>query len=81
MANRGKGLSSYQLDEDVGMTQKTAWFVEHRIREMMRMKDGEKLQGVVEVDQGEFGGKKRTRKTSKGYEVVVGGKGLRRTLP
>lgn len=33
-----KGISSLQLSRDLGITQKSAWFVNHRIREMLREK-------------------------------------------
>src|SRR5215204_1333758 len=38
-----KGISSLQLHRDLGITQKTAWFMLHRIREMMREKAPEQL--------------------------------------
>lgn len=46
-----KGISSYQLGKDLGVTQKTAWFMLHRIREGMREKKPVVLRGTVEVDE------------------------------
>jgi transposase-like protein len=52
-----KGISSYQLGRDLGVSQKTGWFMLHRIREMLRMKQSVKLDNVVEVDEVYIGGK------------------------
>jgi transposase-like protein len=52
-----KGISSYQLARDLGVTQKTAWFMEHRIREMVREKNPTILNNNVEADESYFGGK------------------------
>lgn len=52
-----KGISSYQLGRDLGIAQKNAWFMLHRIREMMRVKQPSKLNNVVEVDEVYMGGK------------------------
>ena len=46
-----KGISSYQLAKDIGVTQKTAWFMNHRIREVLKPTKDEILQGLVEVDE------------------------------
>lgn len=46
-----KGISSYQLAKDIGVAQKSAWFMLHRIRELMRHTPNEKLKGAVEVDE------------------------------
>lgn len=42
-----KGISSLQLGRDLNITQKTAWFMLHRIRETTRQKAPEMLKGVV----------------------------------
>lgn len=46
-----KGISSHQLAKDVGVTQKTAWFMNHRIREVLKPTQDEILQGIVEIDE------------------------------
>lgn len=53
-----KGISSVQLALDLGITQKTAWFVLHRIREMLRAKAPQMLgeKKMVEVDEAYIGG-------------------------
>jgi ISXO2-like transposase domain/Transposase zinc-ribbon domain len=51
------GVSSYELHRALGITQKSAWFMLHRIREGMRAESGEKLTGEVEADETFIGGK------------------------
>jgi transposase-like protein len=53
-----KGISSIQLSRDINVTQKTAWFMLHRLRFAMRTPDfGKPLNGTVEVDETYVGGK------------------------
>jgi len=51
-----KGISSLQLASWLGCTQKTAWHLNHRIREMLTDKAPELLEGIVEVDETYVGG-------------------------
>lgn len=53
-----KGISSLQLSRDLNITQKTAWFLLHRVREMFKEVAPEMLEGIVEVDETYVGGKK-----------------------
>ena len=46
-----KGISSHQLGRDLGITQSNAWFLMHRIREVLKPNDNELLSGVVEIDE------------------------------
>jgi transposase-like protein len=46
-----KGISSLQLSRDLGITQKTAWFMLHRIREIMKINAPELLTGITEADE------------------------------
>lgn len=46
-----KGISSYQLAKDIGVTQKSAWFMLHRIREGMKEKSTVEFHGIVESDE------------------------------
>ena len=59
MANAKKSLSSYQLARDLELNQKTAWFMQQRIRAAMAGDDGELLQGIIEADETYLGGKPR----------------------
>ena len=50
-----KGISSLQLSKEIGITQKSAWFVLHRLREACG-KDLTKLQDIIEIDETYVGG-------------------------
>src|SRR3984893_610758 len=50
-----KGISSLQLAKEIGITQKSAWFVLHRLREACG-KDLTMLKGIIEVDEVYLGG-------------------------
>lgn len=52
----GKGMSSVQVAKHVGVTQKTAWFMAHRIREAHQQNKGQ-LFGRIEADETWVGGK------------------------
>ena len=59
-----KGISSYQLAKDIGCTQRTAWFMIHRIREAMRVKQPVMLDTMCEVDEVYIGGKMKNKHKS-----------------
>jgi transposase-like protein len=48
--NHKKGISSIQLGKNIGVRQATAWFMLHRIREMVRPKEEKVFQGEVMID-------------------------------
>jgi transposase-like protein len=52
-----KGISSCQLARDLGIGQKAAWFVLHRLREMLKDNAPQYLDNVVEIDETYVGGK------------------------
>lgn len=60
-----KGISSYQLGKDIGVSQKCSWFMLHRIRELMRPKVATKLDNIVEIDEVYIGGKVANMSKSK----------------
>ncbi|MFP3835600.1 IS1595 family transposase [Chryseobacterium sp. SIMBA_028] len=60
-----KGISSIQLSKDIGVTQKTAWFMLQRIRACFGIENGNELEGVVECDETFIGGKNKNRHKDK----------------
>jgi len=60
-----KGISSMQLAKEIGVTQKSAWFMLQRLREACGGIDLDKLRGEVEVDEAFFGGKEGNKHESK----------------
>jgi transposase-like protein len=75
IANAKNGISSYELHRSLGVTQKTAWFMLHRIR--LAMQDGsvEKFSGRVEADETFIGGKARNMHANKRQFVSTGSVG------
>src|SRR2546430_6348612 len=57
ITNHKKGISSCQLARDLGIGQKAAWFVLHRVREMVMEKEPTLLDNVVAVDEAHGGGR------------------------
>jgi transposase-like protein len=67
------GISSHELMRTLGITQKTAWFMLHRIRLAMQdNNEGGKLSGEVEVDETFIGGKARNMHSQKRKEKITG---------
>jgi transposase-like protein len=74
IANAKNGVSSYEIHRAIGVTQKTAWFMLHRIRLAMQDGDFSGMDGEVEVDETFIGGKARNMHKGK-REAVIQGRG------
>ena len=71
-----KGIASTQLAKDIGITQKSAWFVTHRLRAAASTPSfNRQLSGTVEADESHFGGKSKNKHASKRASGTQGGKG------
>lgn len=57
IANAKNGISSHELARALGVTQKTAWFMLHRVRLAMKTNTFRKLEGEIESDETFIGGK------------------------
>ena len=80
VTNCKNGISSYEIARDVKVTQKSAWFMLHRIR--LAMQDdffGSKLGGEVEVDETFIGGKARNMHVSVRKRRITGTGGKDKT--
>src|ERR1019366_7349733 len=76
LLNAKKGISAKQLQRDLGIGgYKTAWYLNHRIREAMGTGDIPKLGGTVEIDETYVGGKVSGKGQAYAYkqkQVVMG---------
>jgi hypothetical protein len=75
IANCKNGISSYEIHRHIGVCQKSAWFMLHRIRLAMASGSFEKMSGTVEVDETYIGGKERNKHESKKLHAGRGGIG------
>ena len=74
LANDRNGISSLELSRALGVTQKTAWFMLHRIRLAIKGGSFEKLRGSVEADETYIGGSGSGRRGNLGRGATKGRK-------
>lgn len=67
-----KGISSVELSTRIGVSQKTAWLINHKIRTMLTETEPQLLDGIVEGDESFFGGKNKNRHADKKVEQSQG---------
>lgn len=73
IVNCKNGISSYEIHRALGITQKSAWFLDHRIRLALHQGSFEKLlSGEVEADETFIGGKARNMHKDKRVEKITG---------
>ena len=80
LANCKNGISSYEIARDIKVTQKTAWFMLHRIRLALQDDDSGKLGGEVEIDETFIGGKARNMHIKERERRITGTGGKDKTI-
>ena len=79
IANCKNGISSYEVARALGITQKSAWFMLHRVRMAMHSESFVKLDGEGKVDETFIGGKARNMHKEKRGAVITGTGGKDKT--
>jgi len=72
IVNCKNGISSMEVHRAIGITQKSAWFMDHRIRFALGMGPAAKLSGEIEVDEFFIGGKARNMHAVKRATKITG---------
>jgi transposase-like protein len=80
IANAKNGISSYEVHRSLGVTQKTGWFMLHRIRLAMQTGTFEKLSGEVEADETLLGGIARKMNVTQRGKRLPGTGGTGKTI-
>jgi len=79
VVNCKNGVSSYEIAKAIGVTQKSAWFMDHRIRCALGMAPTDKLTGEVEADETFIGGKARNMHLAQRQRRITGTGGKDKT--
>ncbi len=79
IVNAKKSLSSYQLARDLELNQKSAWYMQQRIRAAMAADQGSFLRGIIEADETFLGGKPRKRNHRSNRKPAKRGRGTSKT--
>jgi transposase-like protein len=79
LCNCKNGISSCEVARTIGITQKSAWFMLHRIRKTMQDDSGIKFSGEVEADETFIGGKARNMHITKRERRITGTGGKDKT--
>lgn len=79
IVNCKNGISSYEIHRAIGITQKSAWFLDHRIRLALTSGTIDKLSGEIEAEETFIGGKARNMHKGKRAEHITGTGGKDKT--
>ena len=79
IVNCKNGISSYEMARDFGISQKSAWHMDHRIRFALHSGSFAKFSGEVEADETFIGGKARNMHVSKRRRRITGTGGKDKT--
>jgi len=80
VVNDKNGISSYEVHRAIGVSQKTAWFLDHRIRHALTMGSIDKLSGEIEADETFIGGLARNMHADKKARKITGTGGKDKTI-
>ena len=72
ISSHKKGISSHQLGRDLRVTQKTTWFILHKVRTLFAQYDTPALKGEIELDEMCLGGRETNKHESKKVEGTQG---------
>ena len=72
ISSHKNGISSHQLARDIEVTQKTAWYILHKVRTLFNQYDTPTLEGEVEIDEMYLGGRETNKHESKKTEKTQG---------
>src|SRR5450432_3245563 len=79
IVNCKNGISSYEVHRAIGITQKSAWFLDHRIRLALTMGSFNKFSGQIEADETFIGGKARNMHKTERARKITGTGGRDKT--
>ncbi len=80
IANSKNSISSHELGRSLGVTQKSAWFMLHRIRDAMETGTFQKMSGITEVDDTFIGGLAKNMHRSVHARKITGTGGINKTI-
>jgi hypothetical protein len=75
VVNDRNGISSYEVHRMIGVSQKTAWFLDHRIRHALTTGSVDRMSGEIEADETFVGGKVRDMHADKKAIKITGSGG------
>jgi transposase-like protein len=80
MSSAKNGISSYELHRALGIPQKSAWFLSHRIQLVLKSGSFEKMSGIVEADETYVGGRVRLMNAKQRRKAVRGTGGVGKVI-